>query len=61
MDLDQNISTKHRKRKIGDGIGKKRKIDMEFSENLYTKKGRSRIKIIIEIEKTIERAKNLDK
>jgi hypothetical protein len=31
---------RRRNRKIDNGIGRKRKADMEFSENPYTKKGR---------------------
>jgi hypothetical protein len=34
---------------------------MKFSENLYTKKDRSRIEIMIEIEKTIKKVKNSNK
>jgi hypothetical protein len=58
---DQNISTKRRRRKINDKKYKKRKTDMEFSENPYTKKNKSRIKTITKTEKTIERTKNSDR
>jgi hypothetical protein len=34
---------------------------MEFSENSYTKKDRSRIKTITEIEKKIKKIKNSDR
>jgi hypothetical protein len=34
---------------------------MEFSENSYTKKDKSRIKIMTETKKKIERIKNLDR
>jgi hypothetical protein len=34
---------------------------MEFSENLYTKKGRQRIENITETERIIERVKNSDR
>jgi hypothetical protein len=56
-----NTITKCRNRKIGDEIGRKRKINMEFSENPYTKKGRQKIKNMTEMEKIIERAKNSDR
>jgi hypothetical protein len=55
------ISMKRRGRKIGDNIKRKRKTFMEFSENPYTKKGRSRIKIITETEKVIKKTKNSDR
>jgi hypothetical protein len=34
---------------------------MEFSENLYTKKGRLKIEIMTETEKIIKRTKNSDR
>jgi hypothetical protein len=46
--------TKCRNRKIGDKIGRKRKADIEFSENPHTKKRRQRIENITETEKIIE-------
>jgi hypothetical protein len=35
-----DIVTRCRSRKVDDEIGRKRKTDIEFSENPYTKKGR---------------------
>jgi hypothetical protein len=53
-----NIVTKRRDRKIGNEIERKKKIDIEFSENPHTKKERQKIKNITETERIIERAKN---
>jgi hypothetical protein len=53
-----NTVTRYRNRKIGNRTKRKRKTDMEFSENPYTKKGRQRIKNITETERIIERIKN---
>jgi hypothetical protein len=50
----QQTSTKRRRRKIGDDTGKKRKTDIKFSKNLYTKKGKSRIKTITETKRKIK-------
>jgi hypothetical protein len=52
---------RRRNRKIGDKIGRKRKTDIEFSENPYTKKGRQKIENITERERIIERIKNSDR
>jgi hypothetical protein len=53
--------TRRRDRKIDGEIGRKRKANIEFSENSYTKKRRQRIKNITETEKIIERIKNSDR
>jgi hypothetical protein len=45
---------RRRSRKVGDRAGRKRKADMEFSENPHTKKGRQKIENITETEKIIE-------
>jgi hypothetical protein len=52
---------RRRGRKIDNKAERKRKTDMEFSENPYTKKGRQKIENITETKKIIERAKNSDR
>jgi hypothetical protein len=49
-----NIVTKYRNRKIGDETKRKRKADIEFSENPHTKKERQRVENITETERIIE-------
>jgi hypothetical protein len=49
-----SIITKRRDRKIDNGVGRKRKVNIEFSENPHTKKGRQKIKNMTEAERIIE-------